>query len=114
MASESGSFYQDLEDRILKIIAKIRGKRCRHWYQNIHTKVNHGRKDVNLDDLKVFIGNMVETGLLVDKGVIEKESFYLNNGGRNNGQEELAIEEEVQNYNINIPSIEKYINEKIS
>ena len=54
---------------------------------------------------------MVENGLLINRGCLEKESFYLNNGERNNLQDESEAEREVQN-NINSPSIENYINEK--
>ena len=109
MANESGSYDQDLEDRIVKIIAKIREKRCRPCYQNIYTQLNQGGKEININDLKVFIGNMVENGLLINRGCLEKESFYLNNGERNNVQDESEAESEVQN-NINSPPIENYIN----
>ena len=52
---------------------------------------------------------MVENGLLINRGCLEKESFYLNNGERNNVQDESEAESEVQN-NINSPPIENYIN----
>ena len=63
----------------MKIISKIREKGCRSCFQNIHTKLNQGGKEINMEDLKVFMGNMIDTGLLIDKGRTEKESFYLNN-----------------------------------
>ena len=111
MASEAGGYDQDLEDRIVKIIGKIREKRCRPCYQNIYTKLIQGGKEINMDDLKVFIGNMIQSGLLIDKGGTDKESFYLNNGESDIDQVEFE-DSELQN-NFNISSSEGFFNEQL-
>lgn len=111
MASEAGGYDQDLEDRIVKIIGKIREKRCRPCYQNIYTKLIQGGKEINMDDLKVFIGNMIQSGLLIDKGGTDKESFYLNNGESDIEQVEFE-DSELQN-NFNISSSEGFFNEQL-
>ena len=111
MASEAGGYDQDLEDRIVKIIGKIREKRCRPCFQNIYTKLIQGGKEINMDDLKVFIGNMIQSGLLIDKGGTDKESFYLNNGESDIEQVEFE-DSELQN-NFNISSSEGFFNEQL-
>ena len=111
MASEAGGYDQDLEDRIVKIIGKIREKRCRPCFQNIYTKLIQGGKEINMDDLKVFIGNMIQSGLLIDKGGTDKESFYLNNGESDIDQVEFE-DSELQN-NFNISSSEGFFNEQL-
>ena len=83
MANESGDYDQDLENRILKIIYKIREKRNRPCFQSIHAKLTQGGKDINIDDLKVFVENLVNTGLLINKGSAGKETFYVANEEHN-------------------------------
>lgn len=89
MANESGSYDQDLEDRIRKIVNKTREKRCRPCFQSIHTKLNQGGKEITMDDLKVFIEQLIKSGLLINKGSADKESFYLSNDEPNDEQIEL-------------------------
>ena len=83
MANETGDYDQELEDRILRIVYKITEKRSRPCFQSIHTKLNQGGKEIAMDDLKVFIGNLETTGLVINKSTCEKESFYLANDEAN-------------------------------
>ena len=72
---------QDLEDRVIRIVAKIKKARNRPCYQNILTKLKTGGRPIEMDDLKVFINNMVANGLLTQKFIVrdeqELESFSL-------------------------------------
>ena len=103
MANESGDYDQELEDRIIKIVKKTREKRCRPCFQSIHTKLNQGGKEINMDDLKVFIEDLVKTGLLINKGIIGKESYYLAN------VEQSEIENGDLYHDNNISSVEKFV-----
>ena len=75
------TYDQDLEDRITRIVSKIKKARNRPCYQNILTKLKTGGKAVEMNDLKVFIDNMVKNGLLEQKFILrdelEFESFSL-------------------------------------
>lgn len=113
MAERNGEYDQDLEDRILKIVTKLRSKSVRPCYQNIHCKLNQGGREISMDDTKVFIDNLVEAGLLLNKPRKDKESFYLNNGGENNSVfDESVINSDINISNQSINSLENFINEQ--
>ena len=113
MAERNGEYDQDLEDPILKIVGKLRSKSVRPCYQNIHCKLNQGGREISMDDTKVFINNLVEAGLLLNKPRKEKESFYLNNGGENTSVlDESFVNSDIDISNQNINSLENFINEQ--
>ena len=115
MAETNGEYDQDLEDRILKIVGKLRGKSVRPCYQNIHCKLNQGGRNLSMDDAKVFINNLVEAGLLLNKPRKDKESFYLNSGGENNlcNRDESFTNSEMDiSQNQDIASLESFVNEQ--
>ena len=89
------SYDHDLENRILKIVAKIKNNRNRPCYQNIQTMLERGDKILNKDDLVIFIDSLVEKNLLINKGVAGKESFCLvDSSFENNIDAEINIDTE--------------------
>ena len=108
MAGKNAEYDQELEDMIIRIVEKFREKRSRPCYQNIFSQLNKEGRIIGMEDLQVFINNMIHTGLLIKKGADGKESFYLNH------EENIKITcepAELSEENIEpLPSLEKYIN----
>ena len=78
MENEEDCYDQDLEDRIVRIVSKIKKNRNRPCYQNIFTMLVRGGKAIEMDELKEFINNLVERSILLNKGNDERgESFCL-------------------------------------
>ena len=67
--------FQQLEDRIVKIIMKIRNSRSRPCVQNILDFINQ----LNLlkEDLKCILCGMVERNKIYDGGKEGQESYYV-------------------------------------
>ena len=74
---EEISFDNDLENRIVKIVSKIKSNRNRPCYQNIQTMLERGEKIISMDHLVKFIDSLIEKKLLMNKGDAGKESFCL-------------------------------------
>lgn len=77
MEEVSFTYDQDLENRILKIVAKIKNNRNRPCYQNIQSMLERGGKKISTDDLTVFIDSLIEKKLLVNNGSANRESFRI-------------------------------------
>ena len=91
MASAVNGYDQDLEDRILRIVSKIKSNRNRPCYQNIHAMLSRGGKEISADDLKVFLNNLVDNGLLENKGGIDRESFSLANESFDRPENDILV-----------------------
>ena len=68
---------EKLEHCVVKIILKIKKNRNRPCYQNILTLVNRDGIDINMDNLKEMLHNMIENGLLRNNGKEGRESFFV-------------------------------------
>ena len=97
MASAVNGYDQDLEDRILRIVSKIKSNRNRPCYQNIHAMLSRGGKEISADDLKVFLNNLVDNGLLENKGGIDRESFSLANESFDRPENDILVTDNTSN-----------------
>ena len=70
-------YYKDLEKRILNIVEKITNNRNRPCYQNVHTFLTRGDFIIDDREFKIFIDDLLEKGILINIGTVEKESFRL-------------------------------------
>ena len=78
LENEEDCYDQDLENRIVRIVSKIKKNRNRPCYQNIFTMLDRGGKAIEMDELKECINNLVERSILLNKGNDERgESFCL-------------------------------------
>ena len=59
-SSRSGVYDKDLENRILKIILKIKKNRNRPCFQNIHSMLERGGRNITMEDLELFIEKLIE------------------------------------------------------
>ena len=75
----SFKYDQDLENRILKIVMKIKKNRNRPCYQNIQTMLERGGKIISTEDLITFIDSLIEKKVLENNGTVDKESISLTN-----------------------------------
>ena len=66
-----------LEESILAIIAKIKKDRNRACIQNIHTFINRRGIDIEMDEVKKVIDNLIFRNIVIDKGKEGKESFFI-------------------------------------
>ena len=81
--ASNNTYDQDLEDRIIKIVEKIKKNRNRPCYQSIMSMLEKGGKSISMDDLENFIKSLVESKLLRNIGSVDKESFCLPLGSNN-------------------------------
>ena len=66
-----------LEESIIAIIAKIKKDRNRACIQNIHTFINRRGIDIEMDEVKKVIDNLILRNIVIDKGKEGKESFFI-------------------------------------
>ena len=81
MASKDGDYDIDLENRVLKIINKIKKDRNRACLQGIHARLERGGRVIEKSNLRVFLDNLIKKELVVniakDKEDCDKESFIV-------------------------------------
>ena len=66
-----------LEMIIVRIIEKIRYQRGRACYQSVSTKLHQGGEfNLEMDDLKIVINNMIGKNIIQNKGKVGHESLY--------------------------------------
>ena len=70
---------QDLENRILRIVAKTRKSRNRPCCDNIHAMLNRGGREIGKDEVKIFVQELLGRGILLNSGSDETESFRITN-----------------------------------
>ena len=53
----------------------------RNWpcYQNSHAKLSRGGKEISVDDLMVYVNNLLDNGLFENKGDNDPEPFCMAN-----------------------------------
>ena len=77
MGDENGLYNQELEDRIVRIVNKIKKNRNRACLQNIQTMLERGGYKIALDYLKDFIQGLVDTDVLKNSGTPERISLSV-------------------------------------
>ena len=75
MAEEQDENTTILDDRINAVIRRIKKDRNRAGYQNIFTFLNRNEPKLDMQTLKARVNNMVERGVLLNKGKGDNESF---------------------------------------
>ena len=65
------------DNRILKIIQHIKSNRNRAGYQNIQSFLNRTEPKLDMDKLKVRLGELEEQGIIINKVKGEVESFSI-------------------------------------
>ena len=84
-----------IEEKIIRVIAKIRQGRSRPCYQNIHTLVNRGNEfDESVETIKYILQGMIDKSILYVKGDEGKESIYVSNDEPQIITESLEISED--------------------
>ena len=85
-----------IDDCIIAVIRRIKKGRNRAGYQNIFTFLNRNEPKLDMQTLKARVNNMVERGVLLNKGKGDNESFFisetnlhLTTEGEENGDDEL-------------------------
>ena len=68
---------QDLEDRILRIVEKIRQQRNRPCIDNITTCLNRGGRSMEKGQVSVFIKHLIDSKILINTGNADKESYRI-------------------------------------
>ena len=69
---------KQLEDKIVRVITKIRESRSRPCFQNILTFVNRGGEfNIDMDNLKDVANIMIDKKIIYVRGNEGKESFYI-------------------------------------
>ena len=96
MAEEQDENTTIIDDRIIAVIRRIKKDRNRAGYQNIFTFLNRNEPKLDMQTLKARVNNMVERGVLLNKGKGDNESFFisetnlhLTTEGEENGDDEL-------------------------
>ena len=97
-----------LEERIKRIIIKIKEKRSRPCYQNILTFINRGSSEeiLEMEELIVILNSMLEKKVIFNMGKKGKESFNVSTELTNESEENLDL------LDVSTESLEKYINEE--
>ena len=97
-----------LEERIKRIIIKIKEKRSRPCYQNILTFINRGSSEeiLEMEELIVILNSMLEKKVIFNMGKEGKESFNVSTELNNESEENLDL------LDVSTESLEKYINEE--
>ena len=70
--------YPGLVECIKKVILKIREKYTRPCCQNILTFVNRSGIEIDMDDLKIVLNDLIESNIIMKKVYKKEESFYVN------------------------------------
>ena len=68
---------QQLEERVIKVISRIRKNRSRPCFQNILSFMNREGTDLTMDDLKIVLNNLISRDAVVNKGTDDHDSFYV-------------------------------------
>ena len=70
--------YPGLVECIKKVILKIREKYTRPCCQNILTFVNRSGIEIDMDDLKIVLNDLIESNIITKKVYKKEGSFYVN------------------------------------
>jgi len=99
MGKEEVVYDQDLENRTLKIVEKIKSGRNRPCRDNIHHHLTRGGKDIEKEQVKLFLDELVCKGLLKNIGGNDPVSESYCTISDNQGDENLSTDVKVQNVN---------------
>ena len=88
---------KDLEKRVISIVEKIKKSRSRPCYQNILTFLTRGEVVITDIQLRVFIDDLLERGVLINKGSAEKESFKVANSVEEDSEDSVVEGEKLHN-----------------
>ena len=119
MANEEGNYDQDLEDRIIRIITKIKKNRNRPCLQNIFTMLTRGGRVIDTNDLKVFIDDLILRNILVNNGNTESGDSFRIGGILHTNINDFEVDNTIstqtdillENSVDDAPSVESFINE---
>lgn len=96
MASKNDTYDQELENEIVDAVKRIKINRNRPCYDSIHAKLTKAGRVIQIEDVKVFIENLVKNGVFEKKIVVkeneEYESFSLVEGQKNDENGETVAE----------------------
>ena len=105
MAFQSGDYDMELENNILEVVDKIKGRRSRASIQSIHAMLEKAGISLSQDDLRVFVKDLVKQGTLTNlaKDIDDpnKESFAVckkvsADGGDEYSGEDIFAQEDSQ------------------
>ena len=81
MAAAISNSNEDLEQRVLRIIARIKRDRNRPCLQSIREKLEREKVAVAKEDLRVFLNSLLDRGVIInsckEKDEPDKESFII-------------------------------------
>ena len=66
-----------IEDNILSIINKIKKDRNRAYVQNIHTFINRRGVNIEVEEVRKIINDLILRNVIIGKGKQGKESFFV-------------------------------------
>ena len=66
-----------IEANILSIINKIKKDRNRACVQNIHTFINRRGVNIEVEEMRKIINDLILRDVIIDKGKQGKESFFV-------------------------------------
>ena len=101
---------KNFENRISTVILKIRKRRNRACYQNILAFINRNEPQLEMEQLKVIIPDMEEQNLIMNKGKVNAESFYIVQRDLDNLTEDLEI---IENSDDDLTGLTNFIDEKL-